>query len=195
MGHAQPILKLDFESYLDWESGQSDKHEFVGGEVFAMGGARRVHVTVAGNIFASLRFHLRGGQCRAYTSDMKLRVTAADAGFYPDVMVSCDARDHAAEQYLQHPTLIVEVLSDGTAAFDRGDKFAAYRRIESLREYVIVDIDARRVESFRRDATGHWVLHEFSDDGNCEFESVSYAMPLAAVFEDADPSPEGGVPA
>ena len=131
MGHAQPIQKLDFESYLDWESGQSDKHEFVAGEVFAMGGARRAHVTVAGNIFAALKSHLRGGPCRAYMSDMKLRVAEADAGFYPDVMVSCDARDHAAEQYLQHPTLVVEVLSDGTAAFDRGDKFAAYRRLQS----------------------------------------------------------------
>ena len=195
MGHAQPIQKLDFESYLDWESGQSDKHEFVAGEVFAMGGARRAHVTVAGNIFAALKSHLRGGPCRAYMSDMKLRVAEADAGFYPDVMVSCDARDHAAEQYLQHPTLVVEVLSDGTAAFDRGDKFAAYRRLESLREYVIVDIDARRVESFRRDATGHWVLHEFSGDGDCELESMRFSMPLAAVFEDAEPLAEANVPA
>ncbi|MFM9884810.1 MAG: Uma2 family endonuclease [Burkholderiales bacterium] len=195
MGHAQPIARLDFGAYLDWERDQADKHEFVEGEVFAMGGARRAHVTVAGNLFSALKSHLRGGPYRAYVSDMKLRIAEADAGFYPDVMVSCDARDHAAEQYLQHSTLIVEVLSDGTAAFDRGGKFAAYRRLESLREYVIVDIDARRVESFRRDATGHWVLHEFAGDGNCEFESVRFAMPLAAVFEDADPPAEANAPA
>lgn len=195
MGHAQPIAKLDFESYLDWESTQSDKHEFVAGEVFAMGGARRAHVTVSLNIASALKSHLRGGPCRAYMADMKLRVIEADAGFYPDVMVSCDPRDHAAEQYLQYPTLIVEILSDGTAAFDRGDKFAAYRRIKSLREYVIVDVDARRVEGFRLDTSGHWVLHEFSGDGTCEMQSVRFAMALDAVFEDAEPLPENSVPA
>jgi Uma2 family endonuclease len=187
MGHAQPIARLDFEAYLDWEITQSEKHEFIAGEIFAMGGARRAHVTVALNIASALKSHLRGGPCRAYVSDMKLRVIEADASFYPDVMVSCDPRDHAAEQYLQFPTLIVEILSDGTAAFDRGDKFAAYRKVKSLREYVIVDIDARRIECFRLDATGHWVLHEFSGDVHCELESVRCSIPITAVFEDAEP--------
>ncbi len=193
MGHARPIAKLDFESYLNWESGQTDKHEFVAGEVFAMGGARRVHVTVSLNIASALKSHLRGGPCRAYMADMKLRIREADASFYPDVMVSCDARDHAAEQYLQFPTVIVEILSEGTAAFDRGDKFAAYRRIKSLREYVIIDIDARRVECFRLDASEHWVLHEFLGNGSCALASVGCSITLAAVFEDAEPPTESEV--
>ena len=190
MGYAQAIATLDFDAFLAWEITQVDKHEFVRGEVFAMGGARRAHVTVALNIATALKSHLRGGPCRAYVSDMKLRILEADASFYPDVMVSCDSRDHAAEQYLQFPTLVVEILSEGTAAFDRGEKFAAYRRVKSLKEYAIVDIDARRVESFRVDASGHWVLHEFSGVGDCELASVQCAIPLAAVFENADPPPE-----
>jgi Uma2 family endonuclease len=118
---------------------------------------------------------------------MKLRVAAADASFYPDVMVTCDARDHAADRFLEHPVLVVEVLSEATAAFDRGDKFAAYRRLPSLREYAVIDIDARRVECFRRDAANHWVLFEFAGDAACEFASIELSLPLAAVFEDVAP--------
>jgi len=117
-------------------------------------------------------------------ADMKLRVEAADAGFYPDVMVSRDSRDHAADLYLSHPVLVVEVLSDSTAAYDRGDKFADYRKLPSLQEYAIVDIDSRRVECFRRNAENHWVLYDFEGDGECEFAGIGLSMPLAAVFED-----------
>ena len=86
-----PATPFSFADYLAWEDGQLEKHEFVRGEFFAMAGARRVHVTVSGNLFAACKTHLRGTPCRAYMADMKLRVEAADAGFYPDVMVSCDA--------------------------------------------------------------------------------------------------------
>ncbi len=190
MGHAQPVIRLDFAAYLEWEKQQSEKHEYLAGEAYAMTGARRVHVVVAGNLFSALRSQLRNGPCRAYISDMKLRVAAADASFYPDVMVSCDARDNSADEYLEHPLLIIEVLSESTAAFDRGEKFAAYRKLEDLREYVIVDIDARRVECYRRDDSGHWVLHEFSGAVVCQFASLGLELPLAAVFEDAQPSAE-----
>jgi len=195
MGHAQTVIRLDFDAYLDWESARADKHEYLAGEVFAMTGARRAHVAVAGNLFAALRAHVRGGACRAYISDMKLRIEAADASFYPDVMVSCDPRDHAAERYLEHPTLIAEVLSDTTAAFDRGEKFAAYRRLASLREYLMVEIDSRRVECFRRDSTDHWVLHEFADEQSCELASLGVSIPLKAIFEDIEPPGELARPA
>lgn len=187
MGHAQPLIRLDFDAYLQWEEQQSEKHEYCAGEVFAMVGAGKSHVTVAGNLFAAFKAHLRGGRCRTYISDMKLRVAAADASFYPDVMVTCDPLDHAAERYLEHPLLVVEVLSEATAAFDRGDKFAAYRRLASLREYAVIDIDARRVECFRRDAANHWVLFEFAGAANCEFAAIDLTMPLTAVFEDVGP--------
>ncbi len=192
MGHAQALIRLDFDAYLQWEEQQSEKHEYHAGEVFAMVGARKSHVTVAGNLFAAFKAHLRGSPCRAYVADMKLRVAAADASFYPDVMVTCDPRDHAADRYLEHPVLVVEVLSEATAAFDRGDKFAAYRRLPSLREYAVIDIDALRVECFRRDAADHWVLFEFVGDAACEFASIELSLPLAAVFEDvsaAEPPP------
>lgn len=186
-GHAQPVIRLDFDAYLAWEEKQPDRHEYCAGEVVAIVGARKSHVTVALNLASAFKSHLRGGPCRTYISDMKLRVAAADASFCPDVMVTCDARDHAADRYLEHPLLVVEVLSEATAAFDRGDKFAAYRRLPSLGDHAVVDIGARRVECFRRDAADHWVLFEYSGEQDCEFASIGLTLPLAAVFEDVTP--------
>ncbi len=151
--------RFDRSAFLDWEADQPEKHEFLAGEVFDMVGARQDHVVVAGAVFARLREHLRGTRCRAYISDMKLEVLAADAMFYPDVMVSCDEADRQRPQAVQAPCLVVEVLSESTAAFDRGAKFGAYRQLPSLQEYLVVDIDRRHLELFRREAAG-WVLHE-----------------------------------
>ena len=187
MGSPQSIAPFSFEDYLIWEASQPEKQEFVRGEAFAMTGARREHVTVAGNLFAAFKGHLRGGPCRSYIADMKVHVAIADAAFYPDVLVTCDPRDHAADLFMSHPKLVVEVLSDSTAAYDRGDKFADYRKLQSLEEYVIVDIVARRVECFRRDASNHWVLFDYSGDDVCRFDSIDLAIPLADVFEDLEP--------
>jgi len=186
MGIPQPADAFRFEDYLAWEAGQPDKHEFVRGETFAMTGAWRAHVTVSLNLASAFKSHLRGTPCRAYMADMKLRVEAADAVFYPDVMVTCDPRDHAADLFLSQPVLVVEVLSESTAAYDRGDKFAEYRKLASLQEYAVIDIDARRVEAFRRNPENHWVLYDFADGGDCQFASVELTLPLAAVFEDVD---------
>ncbi len=186
MALLQRTSYFDRESYLAWEIRQDIRHEFFQGEIFAMAGARRTHVTVTLNLAAALKYHLRGSHCRAYISDMKLQVQAADAVFYPDVMVSCDGRDHRAELVLEHPRLLIEVLSDSTAAFDRGGKFAACRQLESLMEYVLVDIEARRVECFRRSAEGLWVLYEFAGAGAVELASVNLQIPLAEVFENVD---------
>jgi Uma2 family endonuclease len=179
---AQQIV-FDSGTYLAWEETQLEKHEYFAGEVFAMAGARREHVVVSGNVFAALKQRLRGGPCQAYIADMKLRVEQVDAFYYPDVMVSCSATDHAAEQFLSAPTLIIEVLSDSTVAFDRGDKFAAYRKLETLKEYVIVDITPRRVECYRRTPENDWLMHEYLADDDCEFPSLGVSVPMAEIFE------------
>jgi Uma2 family endonuclease len=176
-------LTFDSEAYLAWEVLQTEKHEYIGGEVFAMAGARREHVVVSGNIFAGLKLRLRGSPCQAYISDMKLRVEKADAFYYPDVMVSCTVADHAAEQFLSQPSLIVEVLSETTAAFDRGDKFAAYRTLVSLKEYVIIDIAAKRVECYRRTQDNDWLMHEYLNGDICDFPSLGVSIPMAEIFE------------
>jgi len=174
---------FDAGIFLAWEATQTEKHEFLAGEVFAMGGARREQVLVSGNIYSAVKQRIRGTPCQAYIADMKLRVDAMDAFFYPDVMVSCHPDDRRAEQFLSHPRLVIEVLSESTAAFDRGGKFAAYRSLESLQEYVIVDIDSRRVECFRRTLENEWLLHDYVGATDCNLSSLALAIPLAEIFE------------
>lgn len=194
MSTAPDVLRLTPEEFLAWELAQSEKHEYLDGfayPVYAMVGARDAHVTVAGNVFTGLRAHLRGGACRVYISDMKLRVEAANAYFYPDVVVTCDARDRADDLCKRYPSLIVEVLSDGTAAYDRGQKFAIYRQLDSLQEYALIDPVRFTVDCFRRDASGHWVLYPFAGDDEVEFVSLGFRTPLAALFEDVEVAAAG----
>jgi Uma2 family endonuclease len=186
MAHPKSQPRLAPAEYLQWEAAQPDKHEFVDGEIFAMVGATRDHVTISLNAAALLKEHLRGGPYRVYMSDMKLRVERANAFFYPDVMVTCDARDHRASTHLEHPMLIVEVLSESTAAYDRGEKFAKYRQLASLKEYVVVDPATRRIDCFRRDPTDHWVLYDFKADETVTLQSIDFQTPIAAIFENVE---------
>ena len=184
MSQAAENLVFSAEDYLAWEELQEEKHEYVNGEVFAMGGARREHVHVAGNVFATLKQHLRGTSCRPYMSDMKLHIETIDTFFYPDIIVSCNKNDHQAEQFLLSPRLIIEVLSDSTEAYDRGNKFAAYRQIASLNEYVLVNIKTRTVEYFRRTADNDWLLHVYANDDVCNFMSLDVSVKMSVIFED-----------
>jgi Uma2 family endonuclease len=146
MAAPQTKQSFDPEAYLAWEATQTERHEYLAGEVFAMVGARLSHNLVANNIYHLLREHIKGGPYRAYTFEAKVRIEAVDAFFYPDVVVSCEAHDRVGEdRFLSHPVLVVEVLSESTAAYDRGQKFAAYRQLVDLQEVVLVDIDARNV--------------------------------------------------
>jgi len=183
-----PLLnpELSRADFLAWEADQAVKHEFLAGEVFAMVGARQDHVVVSLAIAARLREHLRGSRCRAYTSDMKLEVQAADAVFYPDVMVSCDEADRQRPLAIQAPCLVVEVLSESSAAYDLGAKFAAYRLLPSLQEYLLLDIERRSLEVFRRQPQG-WVLAEPTGEPPV-LHLHSVALPLTAddAFGDLD---------
>lgn len=180
---AEPIA-MTASDFVAWDATQTVRHEFVAGEVFAMAGAGEGHVTAAGNVYVQLRQHLAGTPCRAFNLDMKLRVEAVDAYFYPDVMVTCSAADAAHAMVKREPVLIVEVLSPGTAAYDRGDKFAAYRRLESLREYLLVDPDRRRCDLYRKGADGLWVLHPSEPGQGVTLASVDLDIGAAALWAD-----------
>ena len=187
MGQAAEKPALSAEEFLAWENAQCDRHEFVNGEVFAMAGADDRHVTVALNIAFALRQHLRGTPCRTFMSDMKLRVAAANSYFYPDVMVTCNSADAASPLSKAEPVLLVEVLSPSTAAYDRGEKFVHYRRIGSLEEYVLVDIDTRRTDVFRKSADGMWVLHPFEGSQPVSLASVKLEITAEALFAEVEP--------
>lgn len=183
MSNLARVYSITADDYLAGEIHSPIRHEYVAGEVFAMAGATEEHATIAGNLFALLRNQVRGGPCRVYIADMKLRVEAADAFFYPDVFVTCDARDTSEPLAKRHPTLICEVLSESTEAYDRGGKFAAYRTLESLSEYLLIDSRRRAVEVFRRQPGG-WLLAPVAPDGWLELHSLGFRCAVDALYED-----------
>jgi Uma2 family endonuclease len=175
------------EEYLAAEDVSSLKHEYRQGHIYAMAGASEAHVTIAGNIFLLLRNHLRGGSCRVFISDMKLCIGDRQNYYYPDVMVTCDERDKASTKWKCFPSLVVEVLSDSTEGFDRGDKFLDYQGIETLQEYLLVSQKRRRVDCFRRNAEGLWVMKSAGIQDRLELNSVGLAISIADVYEDVEP--------
>lgn len=186
MNPPAPLPKMSPDEYLVWEREQPVKHEYVAGQVFAMSGATDAHATVTLNVATMLRGFVRGGACRVYVADMKAHVAAEDAYYYPDILVTCDERDRANALAKEHPRLIVEVLSPSTAAFDRGLKFAHYRTLASLEEYVLIDPERRSVECFRRDAEGRWVLYPFGPADEVELASLGFQCSMDAVYEDVE---------
>ena len=183
---ANPALKhqLSPDDYLAWEADQLEKHEYVDGEVFAMAGAGESHITVCLNVAMALRQHLKGSPCRTFMSDMKVQADAASSYFYPDVVVTCSSRD-AQDPLIKHePTLIVEVLSPSTAAYDRGGKFSAYRQLASLQEYVLIDTDTRATDVYRKGVDGLWVLHPFDRHASVELASMSLTITTAVLFDE-----------
>jgi Uma2 family endonuclease len=180
--------KLTLEAYLAWENEQPEKHEFHRGEAFAMVGARRVHACVVDNVRRELGNQLKGTACRVFGESAKLQI-GDDTVLYPDVFVTCDKADLATDLIFRSPLLVVEVLSPSTQGYDRSAKFALYRRIPSLVEYILVDPDTRRVEAFRRDAAGQWVIHDMSEGPAMEAASIGCSIAMAAVFDGVDPPP------
>jgi Uma2 family endonuclease len=185
---ANPALKPRFspEEYLIWEAMQVEKHEYVDGEVFAMAGAGEGHITVCLNVAMALRQHLKGSPCRTFMADMKVQADTDDCFFYPDVVVTCSARDTQDPLVKREPTLIVEVLSPSTAAYDRGEKFSRYRQLPSLQEYVLVDTDTRATDVYRKGADGLWVLHPFARNQTVELASVALTLSAAVLFDELD---------
>lgn len=152
------------EEYLALERKADYKSEYVNGQIIAMAGASRQHNLIAGNLYREVSQQVRGRPCEAYISDMRVKVGSAGLYTYPDVVVVCgDIRfEDASHDTLLNPLVIVEVLSASTEAYDRGEKFAHYRRLESLQEYLLVAQDKVRLEHYVRQGS-QWVLSEVSD--------------------------------
>lgn len=182
---AVPQPFLTDQDYLHWEAESPTKHEYINGEAYAMAGASDAHVTIAGNLFVMLRSHVRGSGCRVYIADMKARIETRNCFYYPDVMVTCDKRDRETDTYKCFPKLIIEVLSDSTEAFDRGDKFADYQTLDTLEEYVLINTRRQRVECFQKNEAGLWVLRYYAE-GDFTLASLPFSASLAALYEDVE---------
>jgi Uma2 family endonuclease len=185
---ALPTTYYTSEQYLALERAAEYKSELVNGQIYAMSGASREHNLIAINLASQINVQLKGKPCETYGSDMRVKVSPTGMYTYPDVTVACNGPrfedDHI--DTLLNPTVIVEVLSPSTEAYDRGEKFAHYRRLDSLSDYVLVSQDKARVEHYVRhpDDRSRWVLTEISGlDGVLRLISIGCEVGLRDVYD------------
>lgn len=184
---------MTLEEFLTWEAEQPERWEFFKGEAFMMAGGSDVHNVVTGNAYMALRIGLQNTRCNVFMSDVRLRLAEDDSLFYPDVFVTCSDADRARRQVKEDPTLVAEVLSPSTEAYDRGDKFAAYRRFPGLRTVLFLSQDRAHVECFTRGEDGRWILSEASGDAaHLALPAFGFDLALADLYRDlpdAAPAP------
>ena len=174
---------LSVEDYLSGEQQSPVRHEYIAGAVYAMAGGTDAHNIIAGNFFGELRTHLRGGKCRAFFSEVKVRLVLSDKEifYYPDLMVTCDQRDTNA-LFKNFPKVIIEVLSESTERIDRSEKFWNYTQIESLEEYALASQDKMEVTIFRRSTGWKPDIHRLPEQ-ELQLASLDYKIQLKAIYE------------
>ena len=182
--HAQP--RLTDEEYLALERKAEFRNQFYDGIMYAMSGGSPIHAFVIAALAREFGNAFKKRPCRVASSDLRVRVSRGGLYTYPDIVVICDEPRYSDDQKdtLLNPTLLIEVLSPSTEAYDRGFKTEQYRKIESLREYALVSQSRPHVEIFRRQSGGGWLLSEFTGlDTACRFESVDCTIPLAEIYD------------
>ena len=185
MGLPQPAKPLTEAEYLELDRRAEFKSEFFGGEMFASAGGTPMHSLIATNLASEFRARLKGGPCVAFNSDLRLKVEATGLYTYPDLSVICGPLQFAPSttDTVVNPTMLAEVLSDSTEAYDRGKKFEHYRGIASLREYLLVSQTEPRIEAFMRGQEGPWELREAAGlNSSLAIPSVGIVISLAEVF-------------
>jgi len=189
----QPKLKIHFDDWLAAERAATQgRSEYVDGEIFAMAGGSEAHNLICGNVLRELGNRFKGRPCYVYTSDMKVRVEAANLGAYPDAMAVCGERLFWDDRkdVITNPTLIVEVLSDSTEAYDRGDKFAYYRNIPSLRAYLLLSQHRVRAEVYLRQPNGDWLLRTYDDlQDRIPLTALDVEVALADLYDKVEFAP------
>lgn len=173
------------EHYLTLERQAKHRSEYINGSIVAMAGASRQHNLIAGNVFGELRTQLRGRPCEAYINDMRVKISVTGLYTYPDVAALCGEPqfEDSHVDTLLNPSVIVEVLSESTEAYDRGEKFAHYRRLESLRDYVLIAQDKVRVEHYVRQGD-QWVLSEANAlTSTIHLSSINCKLALRDIYE------------
>ena len=174
---------LSVEEYLKFEETSATRHEYIGGELFAMTGATKRHNVICLNIAIALQGHLQGGPCRTYIEAVKVRLTAKgdEIFYYPDIAVACGTQDQK-EAFLVDPKLIVEVLSPGTARIDRCEKARNYREIPAFAEYLLIEQGKPEVTLYRR--SENWIPQVLTrSDVAVELRSLTFTLPLDRIYD------------
>lgn len=173
--------------YLEAESKSEVRHEYLGGQVFAMAGGSKAHNIITLNIASRLRSLLRGNACDVFMSDMKVKLKAANQNktifYYPDVLITCNPEDRD-KYFVNYPCVIFEVLSSSTEASDRREKLVNYQTMSSLQEYVLVSQDEIKVEVYRQDLEGDWTMEVLGSDDILVLSSINLSLTMADIYED-----------
>ncbi|TMA53915.1 MAG: Uma2 family endonuclease [Deltaproteobacteria bacterium] len=183
---SQPQPRYTPQEYLALERKAEHRSEYFAGEIFAMSGASERHNLIALNVAASLHAQFRNRSYKVYASDMRVKVSATGLYTYPDVVALCGEPQFDDEQKdtLLNPTVIIEVLSPSTEAYDRGDKFGHYRKLASLAEYVLISQDKPHVEHYVRQPDNQWLLSEASSlQDSVQLPSINCTLVLAEIYE------------
>ncbi|MBO0348160.1 Uma2 family endonuclease [Phormidium pseudopriestleyi FRX01] len=182
-----PQVFISVDDYLQYEENSPIRHEYLGGQIFAMAGSSEEHNRIAANLCTYLITHLRGSGCKTFISDMKVKIQVAqgtaDIFYYPDVMVTCDEKDRE-KFYKTHPCLVVEVLSPSTETIDRREKRLNYQSLASLQEYVLVSQDQMQVEVYRLKESGNWEVERLGPNDSLELNSVGLTLTLAEIYDE-----------
>ncbi|HMV45909.1 MAG TPA: Uma2 family endonuclease [Leptospiraceae bacterium] len=175
---------LTESEYLALERNSETKHEYYKGEMFAMAGAKKKHNQIVFNIVGQLYIQLKDKPCIAFNSDMRVQVKANGLYTYPDISALCGEEKYLDEKEdtLLNPSLIVEVLSESTETYDRGKKFILYRELESLREYVLVSTEYKKVEIFRRTQNNQWLLTDSLESEPIVFETIQVSLSYEEIY-------------
>lgn len=169
------------QAYLEMEQISKIRHEYVDGHVYAMTGSSLAHNKIAMNIGSALHQQVKGTPCDVYMSDVKLKIAEKNSYYYPDLMLACSREEN--DYFLTQPCLIIEVLSKSTAATDKREKFVAYQRINSLREYVLVSQYSQKIERYHRlDEHGLWHLTVYEKGDTVEFSCIEFELSMADIY-------------
>lgn len=180
---AKDILpQLSPEEYFAWEEQQLEKHEYIDGQIYAMGGGSKNHSLIAVRLIALLSNHLEGSCCEIGNSDLRVNIAGTHNYTYPDISVTCDDRDQATSQYITYPCAIVEVLSNSTEAYDRGGKFRLYRQNPILQDYLLVSSNRIEVDLYRKDEGDRWLVLNYQPGDTIELKSINLSFAIAQVY-------------
>ena len=190
MGAPAHLNGYTFKDYLDLESASNVKHEFLDGEIYAMAGGSPRHAALTQSVGGALLAQLRGGPHGAFGSDLRIRVAETGLATYPDVTVVCGplAADPASEATVTNPTVIVEVLSPSTMAYDLGEKFEHYRKIPTLQAVLYVWQTETRIESRMRGSDGAWASRESRAGDTAVIDAIGCKLTVDDVYRDAAPA-------
>ncbi len=183
-----PLLTPD--EYFAWEEKQVEKHEYIDSQVYAMGGCSVNHGRIAIRLTALLDVHLARTSCITGNSDIKINIIGTSNYTYPDASVTCDDRDKSTPNYFTYPCLIVEVLSNSTEAYDRGDKFSLYRHNPVLQDYLLVSSTRIEMDLYHKKDTGEWIILNYQAGDTIELKSINLSFPIEQVYRDLTLTPE-----